>query len=189
MTKTEIQDVLKTMTIVVDTREHQTEGFIQRVIDTGLPYTRRKLDFGDYTCQVTLYKGVVVSFENCVVLERKMSLDELAMCYSSQRDRFVREFERAKAAGAKTYLLIENGSLDGVMKHSYRSQMNPTAFIASIFAFLARYKCQVLFCKPQNTGRIIREIMIREVTERLTANGKRTICRDSEERRDSSENA
>ncbi|MBQ6127121.1 ERCC4 domain-containing protein [Candidatus Saccharibacteria bacterium] len=189
MTKTELQDVLKSMVIVVDTREHQTEGYISRVIDTGLPYTRRKLDFGDYSCQVTFHTGIVVSFENCVVIERKMSLAELAQNFTgNRRKRFEAEFQRAKEAGAKMYLLIENGSLDMVIKHSYRSQMNPTAFIASIFAFLARYKCQILFCKPQTTGRIIREIMTREVTERLTAN-ERKVCGDNKERSNSSENA
>ena len=189
MTREQIISVLKTMVVVVDTREHMTEEFIGRIIDTGLPYTRRKLDFGDYSCQVTLPNSQVVSFEKCIVIERKMNLAELAQCFTGNRKRFEAEFQRAKEVGAKTYLLIEDGSLDKVMAHSYRSQMNPTAFIASIFAWLARYNCQVLFCKKERSGRIIREIMMKEVTERLTAYDTAKIRRDNQECNNSSENA
>ena len=185
----EIQRILKTLVIIVDTREHQTEGLLARIVDTGLPYTRRKLDFGDYSCMATLHTGQVVSFENSVVVERKMSLAELAQCFTGNRERFAAEFERAKAVGAKTYLLIEDGSLDKVVTHSYRSQMNPTAFIASIFAWLARYDCQVLFCKPSNTGKMIREIMSKEVAERLRAYDRTKVCGNNQERGERSENA
>ena len=159
---------LKSMVLIVDTREHVTDDFISRVVDTGLPYTRRKLDFGDYACQVTLDTGKVLSFEKSHVIERKMSLEELASCYCSQRERFEAEFQRATDARAKTYLLIENGSLDMIINHDYQTQMHTNAFLASLFAFLARYRCQVVFCNSSNTGRVIREIMMRETAERLT---------------------
>ena len=45
----------------------------------------------------------------CCVIERKMSLEELAMCFGRGRDRFEREFQRARDAGAKIY--IEGGTI------------------------------------------------------------------------------
>lgn len=167
MDRDKIIEALRSMVLIVDTREHITDEYLMRVDDTGLPYTRRKLDFGDYACQVTLDTGAVLSFEKSHVVERKMSLDELASCFGAQRDRFVEEFERAKTARAKTYLLVENGSLDKIINHSYQSKMHPNAFLASLFAFMARYRCKVIFCTPMNTGRVIREIMMRETAERL----------------------
>ena len=167
MDKDKVVEALRSMVLIVDTREHITDEFLLRIGDTGLPYTRRKLDFGDYACMVTLDTGKVLSMEKAVVIERKMSLDELATCFCSQRERFVEEFERARAARAKTYLIVENGSFDKIINHEYGSQMNPNAFLASLFAFMARYRCIVGFCTPEKTGRVIREIMMKETAERL----------------------
>lgn len=100
-------------------------------------------------------------------IERKMDIDELCMCYTSSRKRFEAEFERCKAAGAKLYLLIENATWKKVLSGDYRSQMTTNALMASIFAFLARYRCQIIFCEPKQTGRIIKEIIYREAKEML----------------------
>lgn len=100
-------------------------------------------------------------------IERKMNIDELAACFTSQRKRFTAEFERAKEAGAKIYLLVENASFEKIIAEKYRSKTSNNALLASIFAFLARYNCQVFFCKPVSTGRILREIIYREVKEHL----------------------
>ena len=102
-----------------------------------------------------------------VAVERKMSLDEIAACYGSQRQRFTAEFERARKAGAKLYLLIENATFEKVYKGEYRSKMLPQSLIASALAWLARYDCQLLFCKPETTGKLIRDVLYREGKERL----------------------
>lgn len=169
MKQGKVKEALRSMVLIVDTREHVTDGLKKRIKATGLPYTRRKLDFGDYSCMITLDTGTVVSFERAVVIERKMNLDELAQCFSSQRERFTAEFERAKEARAKIFLLVENGSYEGIISHAYRSLMSPVAFLASLFAYMARYRCQVIFTTPECTGRLMREIMMRETAERLTA--------------------
>ena len=49
----------------------------------------------------------------------------------------------------------------------YRSKMNPKSFVASITAWLARYRCQVIFCKAETTGVLIHEILYRELKEVL----------------------
>lgn len=162
-----LERAMKTLTLIVDTREQETESLQKRLADAGLPYKRKKLDFGDYSAEVTLDTGETISLANRVVVERKMNIDELAMCYTSQRDRFEREFERAKAAGAKIYLLVENLDFAKLLRGDYRSQMHPNALLASLFAFLARYNCQAIPCSPKTTGRLIREIMKREAKEWL----------------------
>ena len=49
----------------------------------------------------------------------------------------------------------------------YRSRMQPKAFVASLTAWLARYNCQIIFCEPATTGKLIREVLYRELKERL----------------------
>ncbi|MCH5147611.1 MAG: ERCC4 domain-containing protein [Clostridiales bacterium] len=155
------------MTVIVDTREHPTASYKKRLAAMGVPTQRRKLDFGDYSAFVTLPDGTEYSLEKRVSIERKMGLDEICNCYCQSRNRFTKEFERAKNAGAKIYLLIENSTWEMVLDGDYRSKMNPSALTASLFAWLARYNCQIIFCKPHSTGTLVKEILYREMKERL----------------------
>lgn len=163
----ELKKALDSITLLVDTREQETPSLNRRLSDIGFTHKRRKLDFGDYSCEIILPDGAVLSLERHVSIERKMSVDELANCLTSQRKRFVAEFERAKESGAKIYLLVENASFEKIINGRYRSKAHPNSLLSSLFAFSARYNCQVLFCKPETTGRIIREILYREVKEYL----------------------
>lgn len=167
MTPFEVSEALEHLTLLVDTREQDTLSFRRRVKEVGLPWERRKLDFGDYSMRVELEDGQEVDFSPAVAIERKMSLDELCQCYGRGRKRFQREFLRAKKAGAKLYLLVENGSWEKALSGEYRSRMQPQALTASLTAWLARYDCQVLFCQAKSTPRLIREIVYREAKERL----------------------
>lgn len=163
----EAKYALEHLTLLVDTREQNTPAFRRRMKDTGLPWERKKLDFGDYSAQCRLEDGRVLDFSTKLAIERKMSLDELCACYCRERKRFVKEFERAQASGAKLYLLIENGDWERAYHGDYRSQMSPEALTASMIAWLARYNCQLLFSSPELSGRLIRDVLYREVKERV----------------------
>lgn len=89
------------------------------------------------------------------------------MCYCQQRGRFEREFERALEAHSKLYLLVEGGSWENVYTGKYRSQMNPKSLVGSILAWLARYNCQLMFCKKETSGQLIKDILYREGKEAL----------------------
>lgn len=163
----EVSRALKNLTLIVDTREQDTDRLRRRIRQTGLSFVRQKLDFGDYSAKTTLDNGTEFDISSSVSIERKMNLDELCNCYCKGRKRFTREFERAKSAGAKVYLLIENANWEKAYNGSYRSKMSPQALTASLFAWLARYNCQIIFCKEETSGKIIREILYREMKERL----------------------
>lgn len=167
MHELDIMDALDGMVCLVDTREQDTPRLRARLKATGCEHERCKLDFGDYSAKVPLPSGGWLSLVDKVVVERKMHIDELCHCYCQDRERFTREFERAKEAGAKIYLLIENATWEHIYNKKYRSMMRSTALVASIFAWLARYDCQVIFCKAETTGKIIKDILYREAKERL----------------------
>ena len=164
----EVRDALDTLRIWVDTREQLTDQARRRYKSFGCPWVRQKLDFGDYSAAVDLPVGEY-SLAGQVAVERKMSIDELCQCFTHDRVRFEREFERAKAAGARLYLLIENASWELVYNGKYRSKMSPAALVASIMAWQARYDCRVEMCKSETSGRMIRDILYREAKERLNA--------------------
>lgn len=160
----EVEAALKTMTVLVDTREQDTPRARKRLHDLDCPYERMALSFGDYSVRCDR-----LDLAGLVAVERKMDLDELCNCYCKDRPRFAREFERARQAGAKLYLLVENADWEKAYAGEYRSKMRASALVASILAWLARYDCQVLFCAPSTSGKLIHDILFRELKERLEA--------------------
>lgn len=159
----EIDRILDSMTVLVDTREKDTPAFRARLEGLKRPFSRRKLDYGDYSCEVTKPDGSVTSAEKKVVIERKMSLDELCGCFTTGRIRFEKEFLRAKGDGAKVYLLIENASWEKILSGTYRSHMNPESLAASLLAWCARYSLIPFFCAGQSTSQLISKILRYEV--------------------------
>ena len=167
----EEDNILKSFSIVVDTREQVTPRAKKRYSDFGVEYTKAVLDYGDYTYNLDLPSGKLHDTSKRIkakcVIERKQNLDELAMCFTRSRDRFRKEFLRASENGAKVYLLIENASLDMLLKGQYRSRFKPAAFVASLMAWAVRYNMTPIFCEMEHSGRIIREILYRDCKERL----------------------
>lgn len=164
----DVESTLKTMVCICDSREQATEQSKRRYADFGVPWERGKLDFGDYSAVFMLPDGSKFDLRKTVAVERKMSLDELCGCYTHDRARFEREFERAKAVNGKIILLIEEASWEKAYNGKYRSQMKPQALVASMLAWLARYDCQIIMCRAELSGRIIHDILYREAKERLT---------------------
>lgn len=163
----ELRESLENITLLVDTREQPTKRLQDRIENTELFYKRKKLDVGDYSCECKLPSGEVIDFSNKVVIERKMNLDELCLCFGRERKRFEREFKRAKEKQCKVYLLVENASWEKAYNGKYRSLLAPNALIASLNAFRVRYGMQIDFCKEETTGKLIRDILYREVKNYL----------------------
>jgi ERCC4-type nuclease len=155
---------LKSMVCLVDTREQDTPAFRERISHFD-QWERHKLDAGDYSAKFLLPDSSWYFLP--IAIERKYAIDELCMCYCQQRGRFEREFERALEAHSKLYLLVEGGSWENVYNGKYRSQMNPKSLVGSILAWLARYNCQLMFCKKETSGQLIKDILYREGKEAL----------------------
>lgn len=168
----EIKKCLESMEILVDTREQPSDRAEKRYASFSVPYHRQKLDYGDYTYNFTLPNGKRLhesdtSVKGHCVIERKADLVELSNCFCQSRERFIREFERARENNAKIYLLVENASWENLLNGRYATRYNPQAYTASVMAFMARYDAQVIFCKSETAGRMIDRILYRELKERL----------------------
>ena len=115
-----------------------------------IPYMTRKLDTGDYSAQLG-----ILTFERDIIVERKHNLDELCGNFTADRERFEREFIRAKAYGTKVFLIVENATWTDVFIGNYRSKFQPKSMIASLLSWMVRFNITVLFCKPEETGKIV----------------------------------
>lgn len=164
--------VLDSFVVLVDRREHDTPKAQWRYKSFKAPFRKVTLSYGDYTYNATLPDGSLIHDEMqaisppCVI-ERKMGLDELAGNFTRGRDRFVREFTKAQERGARIYLICENATWENLISGKYKSRMNPGALLASVEAWMVRYNTNVTFCEARTTGRLIREILYRELKERL----------------------
>jgi ERCC4-type nuclease len=173
------QAAIKSMRVVIDTREQENSHIIEYFNRKKIPFVKRKLDFADYSCEVnTKLLGLQVeaewlSFENHVVVERKNSIDEIANCIGNDRDRFEAEFKRIKASGAKCVLLLEKFSFDHLLgdgkifQNSY-TKMTSEQITIGVNTFVARYNLHpVTLVDNKHSGRIINNLLSRYAYELL----------------------
>lgn len=155
------------MQVIADTREQDTAYFRARTAQMGCAVIREKLDFGDYSARFLLDDGAWFDMRQHVAIERKSSLDELALCFARDRARFEREFIRAGGCGARLYLLVEGATWEAAISGEYRSKMAPQALVSSLIAWMCRYDCRVIMCRAKTSGRLIRDILHHEGRQRL----------------------
>lgn len=168
MTVPEVESALDTMKILVDNREQDTPRARSRYAQFGVPYERTTIQTGDYSAKFLLPDGSGwYDMSSDIVVERKYSLDELCMCFGSERKRFIREFERAKENNIRMWLLLENSSFKDAYAGRYRSKYKPKSLIASLLAFQARYNCRIVMADESVSGRLIHDILYYEGREIL----------------------
>ena len=150
--------------LLIDTREKPKaiEGILKTFETEGIPYTRTKLLFGDYADYNRPH----------IVIDRKQSIQELAKNVTVERDRFVAELDRAKAAGAHLVILVEQNrykdrdrwiSVRDVSDLMLWSSPHTTIRGEKVFRVLSeliyKYNISVIFCDKRVTGKKILEII------------------------------
>lgn len=172
MNGAEIDACLSSMSILVDSREQPNDKAFKRYEGFGVPYSRCKLNYGDYSYNFTLPSGKLAhdlsrEVYPVAVIERKMNLEELSSCFCQSRDRFEREFERAISNGSKVYLLVEDANWEKLLHGRYKTNFNKNAFIGSILSWSIKYDIHIIFCQHEISGQLIKEILYRELKFRL----------------------
>lgn len=152
--ESEIKSILKTLEVIVDTREKGNSHILEYLKSKKVPVESRALDTGDYSAAITV-DGVKLSIEDEVCIEKKNSIDEIAGNFTAERERFEREFLRAKAKGVKMYLFIENASYEKIIAHNYTSKTSPASLIASLLSWQIRFNITVVFCSKDTLPEIL----------------------------------
>lgn len=154
-TDTEIKKLLKTLIVIVDTREQQNEHIINYLVKKDVPYKIKKLDHGDYSAFLPADEslGLPRPLHFDIAIERKNGIDELAASVKD-RNRFENEFYRAR--DARFTLMVEDANgYEDIIMHRYRSQYEPKALLASLKTFEARYGFTTAFIKKELAGNFI----------------------------------
>lgn len=156
-TDAELKQILKTLTVIVDTREKENEHILNYLSSKKIPYIEQALSFGDYSYMLPacpeLGIGRDMYFTNDIVVERKASLEELSGNLAQKREQFENEFLRARDCDIT--LLVERGSLSDIYTHKYQTELKETAFMASLLAWEQRYGIKLQFVHMTHSGQFI----------------------------------
>ena len=113
--------------IIIDTREQTPLAF-------EFPSVRGTLPLGDYS---------FIGGEDDFAVERK-SISDLCGCVTHDRERFEREMNRLR--GYRFRALLVCGTRADIETHNYRSQVEPSAVLASLTMWHVRYGIAPVFC-------------------------------------------
>ena len=141
MTDRELDNVLRDMTIIVDTREQKNDHLLKYFNDNGIKWVCKKLDTADYSFELPNHQHL--GFDRKFLVEKKNGLNEITGNFTSSRERFQREFQRIE--DEHLHLVIENATWKKVVNGSYRSKMHPNSLIASLLSWSIRYDFKVWF--------------------------------------------
>lgn len=150
--------------VIIDSREKPKaiERTLQYFRDHGIEFEISKLLFGDY----------MDWNRPQIVVDRKQNIAELAKNCTVEHERFRREMEKARKAGATLVILVEQNrykdrgewvevnSIEDLLKWSSPHTMVRGEKVYRVLAsWTAKYPLRVEFCDKRSTGRKIVEIL------------------------------
>ena len=156
--------------LLIDTREKPKA--IQSIVKTfdaaGIQYERTKLLFGDY-----------MDYNRPkLVIDRKQNIGELAKNVTVERSRFVAELNRAKSAGARLVILVEQNRYkdrdnwihvedisDLMLWSDKHTKIRGEAVYRRLSGLCYNYDISVEFCDKRMTGRRILQIIYGDKNE------------------------
>lgn len=149
-TDKEKTSLLRSIVILVDTREQKNSHITEYFDRKKIPWKSKALNNGDYSFYIPQNSDLNIDrdmyFDNEIIVERKNSADELAGNFTKHRTRF--EEEMATFSGKK-YLLIENSTYDDIVNGKYRSEYAAKSYLATLHTFNHRYSLEIMFM-PQS---------------------------------------
>lgn len=159
-TEKELEELIKSMIILVDTREHdgKNEHILQYFDKAGIAYKKKKLDYGDYSFMVKANTDLSIErdldFSKKIIVERKSGLTELSGNLTQDKARIERELALAPH---EKVIIIENNTYADMVAGRYDTKYNNKAFWASYHSLWHKYNVPIIFMPdPSYTGFFIR---------------------------------
>ncbi|CCW05969.1 ERCC4 domain-containing protein [Bacillus sp. GeD10] len=153
-TDKEIEKILKTLTIVIDTREKQNQHIRDYLIQKDVPVKIQKLDTGDYGCMIP--KNEELGIPRDIYLdrriERKASIDEITgNLQKDTQTRFENELIRSKDIPF-TLIVEDPCGYEKILKGDYQSRYNPLALLGRLNTFKVKYDFEIVYLDKKFVG-------------------------------------
>lgn len=150
----DIDKIIKSMYIIVDSRENLPNKITNYLEDIGVEYDVRKLTSGDYSAIVPPneelgFKGI--DFTDELVIERKMSNDEIIGNLTRGKDRFYREFDRFQG---KIIIMIEDTYKNG-LEEKHRSKLTKNQYVGLLHSLSISTESPFIFIDRESSAEFI----------------------------------
>ncbi|MGE7273560.1 ERCC4 domain-containing protein [Brevibacillus panacihumi] len=164
-TTKELENLLGSLTILVDTREQQNSHITGYMDSKGVSYRQNKLNTGDYSCLLpqNVELGIMRDLYFPIAVERKNSIDELAQ--SIKEERF--EHELIRSQKLEHFHLVVEDDYTNLVTGSYRSQYKPQALLGRLKSFEARYGFTTAFIPKKCSGNYLYHHLLYRAREKL----------------------
>lgn len=154
--------ILNSMTVLVDTREH--DGKNQHILDyfdaKGISWKKQKLGFGDYSFMVPADDSLGINrdlyFDKDIIVERKANLEEFSINMTAKDERSRIKKELSLSPKHKV-IVIENGSYVDMVNGNYDTKYDSKAYWASVHSLWHEFDVPFIFMPDSRyTGMFIR---------------------------------
>ncbi|PEQ02184.1 ERCC4 domain-containing protein [Bacillus toyonensis] len=153
-TDTEINNILKTLTIVMDTREKDNTHIRDYLHQKGVRIKNQKLDTGDYGCMIPKNEefGIPRDIYLDSRVERKAHMDEITgNLQKDTQTAFENELIRSKDIPF-TLIVEDPKGYEKMLKGQYRSKYNPLALLGRLNTFKAKYGFEIVYLDKKYSG-------------------------------------
>lgn len=168
-TDKEINELMKTMTIICDTRESVNGHVLDYMKSKKIPVKIQTMKTGDYSAflpantELGIHRDIYL--KSC--LERKNSIDEITGNLQS-KTRTTFENELIRAAPYPFVLVCEDANgYDAILNGRYRSKYDPKALLGTLKTFEARYNFSIVYLDKKYTGNYIYHHFYYQMREHL----------------------
>lgn len=153
-TDKEIDKILKTLTIVIDTRENVNGHILDYLHQKGIPIKNQKLDTGDYGRMIPKNEelGILRDIYLDGRVERKAHMDEITgNLQKDTQTAFENELIRSKEIPF-TLIVEDPKGYEKMLKGQYRSKYNPLALLGRLNTFKAKYGFEIVYLDNKYSG-------------------------------------
>lgn len=155
-TDKEIEKILKSIVILIDTREKVFSHIKLWFKSNKINYEIYGLNFGDYSFKIPKNEklGILedIYFTDVIAIERKANAEEISGNLTEGRERFKREFNRGNK---KIRLLIEDSSYSDICKGNYNTEFNAKSFIGSLHSIQEEFNTPFFFTDKEHSAQYI----------------------------------
>ncbi len=134
------------------------KGRVPVVIDSGeqFPFSFSQDRFVEIVRPLAAGDYSIAGLEGDFAVERKSSIDELVSWFTAGRARFYHEIALLSKIPA-AMIVVETGGVGEIIKHDYKSDMNPQSAIGTIISIIQRFRVPIFFAESRLNARLFVE--------------------------------
>ena len=167
LTEKEVDKLVKSMVILIDSREKQNQHITKTFDHYKIRYEKTALKYGDYSFYLPANPEFGIPkdlyFTKDCTIERKADLNELSQSFTKHRANIEREL---LSMPDHKVLIVEDNNYSDLVNHNYDTDYHEATFLRSLHRLWHRYRCPFFFVTKREAPLFIKyffECYLREI--------------------------